>query len=267
MNIDRLKTYSNIFWYYRRLHFMLMFEYRADFIFWSFISIMWTFFNFFFYLIIANANNGIAGWSVAQIYVLLAVYTMLDALTWSIFYPNMRRYTELIFTGELSGFLLKPIDTQFLLMTNRNGFSELFRLLIGVVMLVHGLQLTHAVITPLSAVIFLILFTTAALFVYHLWFFLATLAFWVERLQNINDVVPNLRAFWDVPRSVYTGVLSTLFTIIVPFGLVTSLPSEVLLGKGDVGIKLYFIAFTVLFMAFTRWFFHASLRRYQGTGG
>ncbi|MBD3279546.1 MAG: hypothetical protein GF390_02435, partial [Candidatus Pacebacteria bacterium] len=85
MNLKHLKTYWQLFWQFRKLQLAKLMEYRGDFIFWSVISTMWTIFNLFFFSLIVQISQGLAGWSMTEMYLLLGVFTMIDALTWSFF--------------------------------------------------------------------------------------------------------------------------------------------------------------------------------------
>ncbi len=262
-----IKKYWLLFWKFRQLRLMTLLEYRGNFFFWTTVSVLWTIFNFFFFSLIINVNQGMAGWSVAEMYLLLAVFTILDGFTWSFFYHNMRIYTESVFSGELSGHLLKPADAQFILSTQDNSYTNVLRIGIGFGVLTWSIIQLPTQPSFWSLLLFIFLFFISLLFVYSLWFIISTFAFWVEKLDNINEIMPSARRVWQIPRSVYTGIASTLFTVILPIGLISSIPSEVLVGKFSLGWTLYFIGFTFVLLIASRWFFHFSIKKYVGVGG
>lgn len=261
----RYKTYWKVFWQIRRAEIMRMMEYRANFAFWFFVSTLWTIFNFFFFAVIVNVSDNLAGWSQTEMYLLLGVFTVIDAFTWSIFYHNMHFYTQSVFSGNLNLLLIRPLDTQFLLLTSHNSYTNIMRFIIGVGSI--GWAIKRLGLTPSigDILLFLILLVTSLCFVYAMWFIFSTLAFWVERLDNINEIIPNLRRAFQVPHQVYTGIFSFLFTVLLPFGLVSSLPSEALLHRvSSWPLALYYIVFTLGLMLFSRAFFFFSLKRYAG---
>jgi len=263
--MKKLIKYWQIFWHMRRLHAMRMLEYRADFIFWLLISFMWTIFNFFFFAAIVNVTGVIAGWSTAEMYLLMAVFTILDSFIWSFFYNNMLQYTNDVFNGEFNKVLLKPIDSQFWLMTQNNNYANLLRFATGVGMLFWALRELELQPSILDFGLFLLLLSFSALFIYAVWFIISTLSFWVDKLDNINEIVPNVRRSFQVPHQVYTGIASTLFTVILPLGLVSSLPSEILLGRvSSWSTIFYFMTFTLITVLISRWFFNLSIKKYSG---
>ncbi|MEO8581297.1 MAG: ABC-2 family transporter protein [Patescibacteria group bacterium] len=243
-----------------------MLEYRADFLFWGFVSVMWTAFNFFFTGIIVGSSGFLAGWNTDEVFVLLSIFTIYDAFTWSFFYFNMQRYMNKVFTGELDMFLVKPVDPQFMLSVEHNSYNNLFRLFIGIGMLIISLIHLNKPITLFSFLIFVIMFVLGFILTYSVWFMFATISFWVDRLDNLNDVMPSLRRLSQLPRSVYSGVSSFLFCMVLPVVLVTSIPAEALVHKISPLWNLYYTVFTLVIFWVSRRFFYYSIKKYSSAG-
>lgn len=239
-------------------------EFRTNFLFWSTIGIAWSLFNFFFFGVIAGVNNGIGGWSVNEMYLLLSIFTILDAFTWSFFYRNMQEYTDAIYSGRLNDILVKPIDAQFLLMTKENSYNNVFRFILGVGVLIWSLWQLQIMPSLLMIVLFLVTLSAGLLLMYSLWFALSTITFYVENLDNVNNIVPSLRRVWQVPKSVYTGAISVIVTVLLPVGLITSVPGEILIQRWSWVSVGYLCIFSLAVFGMSRWFFKLSIRRYTG---
>jgi len=80
-------------------------------------------------------------------------------------------------------------------------------------------------------------------------------------------MLPSSQRLWQVPRSIYTGAASVFFTVLLPLGLIVSVPSEILLGKNIWQIALYFLVFTCGIFLLGRVFFLYSTRKYSSLGG
>ncbi len=261
-----MKKHWGLFWQFRKAHLMRQMEYRADFWFWSLVSAVWTGFNVFFFSMIFNVSGGIGGWNLAEMYLLLATFNIMDSFTWSFFYHNMSHYTEAIFSGELSQWLVKPVNLQFLLMTQSNSYSNISRFLIGCAMLgwsIHQLQLA---LNPFNIIGYLCALVISSAFIYFTWFLVATCAFWVEKLENINEIVPIMRRVYQVPASVYTGISSFVFTVLLPFGLLSSVPSEILLNTFSWKSLIYLSLFTGGLILLSHWFLKISIKKYSSVG-
>ena len=259
-----LKKYWFIFWKFRAIRFMMLLEYRGNFWFWAFVSLMWTVFNFFFFDLIIGARNELAGWNKTEMYVLISTFTMLDAFTWSFFYHNMRDYIASIFNGQLTITLTRPINSQFLLSVQNNSYTNVVRFFVGLGILIVTLRNGQIPLTLAGVIGFALFFFISLLFVYTLWFIVATCSFWVDRLDNINELVPSTRRVWQVPKEVFTGFASTFFSVLLPLSLIASLRSEILLGRASFQWLAYYAVFTAVLFWLAHLFFTFSIRKYSG---
>ncbi|MBP7700678.1 ABC-2 family transporter protein [Candidatus Woesebacteria bacterium] len=261
-----MKKYWKLFWHFRRTQLMKMMEYRGDFFFWMAVSVMWTAFNFFFYTIIIGNSKTISGWTYDEVLVLLSIFTMIDSFTWSVFYPNMINYSESIYQGNLSKLLLSPINSIFMILTQEATYHNVPRFFIGLVVLLKTLNKMNVEIFAVQIFLAIFVFGCAIIFLYSTWFILATLSFWAEKLTNINEIMPGLRAVYQMPAGIYTGITGFIITFIFPLGLVTTLPSEIILGRNSTAQIIYFFFFTILLANLSIMFYKFSIRKYSSVG-
>ncbi len=264
--MSRLKYYWHVFLALRKPDLQRTLTYRADFIFWAFISLMWTLFQFFFYSVLITMSGEIGGWTRPELWVLLSVYTIIDAFTWSVLYQNMSSYTTAVYDGSLSLMLTRPIPTQYLIMINRVSYTNITRLLTGVIMLIISLRNLNQVPTIGDVLIGIIFIIMAVLLIYFFWFILATLCFYVEKLDEVNEMVPALRRIWSFPRTIYTGGFALIFNTLVPLGLAASIPAESFLHRFDWPTALYLTVFVIALIWISHIFFQFSLKKYHGVG-
>lgn len=239
-------------------------EYRTDFFFWMIISTLWTAFNFFFLEILISITGNIAGWTRMELYLIMGVFTIHDSFTWSFFYHNMQKYSQMIFDGGLNNVLMKPIDSQFMIMTSHNNYTNIPRFFIGLFIFfwaIFEMQLNPSFFEIIG---FLFLFCVSLCLVYFIWFIIATLAFYFDKLENINEIIPSAREIYKFPRFAYQGIFSVIFKLILPLGLVSSIPSELILGKFSLNWTIYFVFITLLIAFISRKFFNFSIKNYSG---
>ena len=266
MNLPRIKSYWRVFVQYRKMWMMHLLTYRIDFFFWGFVSLMWTIFNLLFMEVLVGISGNVGGWNRGQLYILLGTFSILDAFTWSFLYNLFRQYTWQIFSGEFDFVLLKPISTQFLVSVQRNSYNNIFRLFLGVGILISGLSQLGYHPNLIQIISYIFLLVVGLIMIYSIWFMISTLAFYTDRLDNINEIFPAIRQVFQVPRTVYTGIFSTVFTVLLPVGLISSLPSEVLMGNFAFKWIAYFTLSAIFFFYVSRKFFLRSVKKYAGAG-
>jgi ABC-2 type transport system permease protein len=262
-----MKKYWTIFVALRRIKLMRMLEYRTDFFFWMTISLIWTGFNYFYFGLLFSQGNGIEGWNYNQIMLLISFYTMIDAFTFSVFWPNMRQLTEEVFNGEMSKYLVKPVNTIFIVLTQNINYHNIPRFFVGLFVLLHSIKKLDIPVSIWQILMTTIVFIFGLILIYSLWFILATISFWVERLNNINDIMPQFRSVYQVPVKVFSGLTGFIFTYVIPLGLITTLPSEVILGRVNYFSVVYLIFSATLFLLTSIYFFNYSIKKYSSVGG
>lgn len=265
--MKKLKYYWNIFWLFRSMRLMLLADNRANFFFWSFISLAWSMVNLIFFSLLVGVNGELGGWNEAEVYVMVGVFTMIDGFFWMFMFGSMQEYTKSVFEGTLSRFLLKPADPQFILMSQYNTYNNLPRFALGVGLVVYYLSKLGVPFSPISVIGFIVAFISSILFLYFIWFTLATFSFWIDRLENINQILPSLQSLWRFPRNIYDGLPSLLIGTILPLTLIASVPAEIILGRSPWWWSLIMAALAVCAFAVSRAFLYASMKRFTSTGG
>lgn len=262
--VQKIHTYWAVFWQFRAFWLANTLEYRASFFFWSTVSLMWSLFNLLFFSLLISVTGSIGGWTKPEMYILLGVFTLFEAMMWSVFYHNMTSYVDSIYDGTLSMILLKPLDTQFILMVRNNSYNNVSRIILSVFLFYKGFSLLGSAPSVTQILWGLSLFSLSGLFIYFLWFLLSTLGFYVERLRNINEIIPSLDRTWRFPASMYRGIFSLIFVVVIPLGIVTSVPAAALMGTTDWTLVIRLAVYTLLLFIASRIFFQYSLRRYAG---
>ncbi len=259
-----VRRHARLFMRFRSIDTMKMMEYRLSFLFWVFVNIIWSLFNIFFFSILVGVSGTIGGWNRQEIFLLLGVFTIVDAFTWSIFYANLTEYATDIFDGRLSLLLCRPVNTQFYLMTRKANPQGIFRLSIGVIIIFNSLSQLQLAPSFLMWLLFILFMTISFVFLYSFWFLLTTGAFFFERLENLNEIIPAVRRIWQVPRTAYVGSLGMSLINVIPFLFITSIPSEVLLGQFSYPTLIYYAIITLAIFLLSKRFFNFAVRHYSG---
>ena len=101
--------------------------FRGNFIAKIILEVLWLGILLVFYDTIFANTKVVAGWDKSQYLVFVGCYYTLEGIIETFFLENCSEFSELIRTGELDFFLLKPIDEQFLITcrkTPRNARIE-----------------------------------------------------------------------------------------------------------------------------------------------
>lgn len=171
------------------------------------------------------------GWSWEQALVVLGVFTVLQGFSATFLAPNLNRIVSHIQRGTLDFVLLKPINSQFWLSTHTLSPWGIPDLIFGLIVIFYaggrlGLQATDYLLSLVP-----ILF--GFLILYSLWFILGATSIWFVKIYNVTEVLRGLLEAGRFPMVAYPAAYRFFFTFVVPVAFLTTVPAEVILGRGE----------------------------------
>jgi ABC-2 type transport system permease protein len=273
--------YLGVLWTFARNSLVRDMTFRTNFVIECVSSLSWIAMNLGFYLLVFKHADMIGpgtGWGRWQFFVFLATTWIINALVEMFFMNNCEEFSELIRTGRLDFALLKPIDTQFLVSLQRIEWSAVPNLVMGCLLL--GLSVSRLlegeppiVLTPLTALLYLLYVGCGVVIMYSLMISLAATSIWLGRNQSLYDFWFYITNFSRYPMEIYAGryglPLRIAFTYIVPVMLVINVPARLVaqpLGLGDeLTWRLALLApgFALASFLASRWVFVRALRSYR----
>ena len=166
--------------------------------------------------------------------------------------------------GTLDFTLTKPEDAQLLVSIQRVAIWSLLDLLMGTGVLVAALVRLGKTIGVGEAAAFIGMLLAGAVIVYSFWLILASLSFWLVRVENLLEIFQSMYQAGRWPVSLYPGWLRFALTFIVPVAFATTVPAEALTGRLDASTLLGALGLAILLAALARLVWRLGLRRYSG---
>ncbi|MEI7027454.1 ABC transporter permease [Paenibacillus sp. y28] len=238
------------------------FEYRANFaanilttLFWLGAAVLTV--NIYFY-----QADALGGWSYYEVLALLGMFNLIQGLIEFFLQPNMKRLVEHIRKGTLDFVLMKPVDSQFYVSFRHLVFWRLFDVAAGFALL--GYALWRAGIRPdaADAIVFVVMLLAAIIVVYSLWMGMMTFSFWAVKVDNLSYLFHSVFETARFPVSVYGGFVRFVLTYLFPIALVTTVPTEALLGRLGLAEGMAAAGIALVFLGLARWFWRFALRHY-----
>jgi ABC-2 type transport system permease protein len=239
-------------------------QYRANFLIMLPVHLAWTLQEVFTILIIYLYTDKVWSWSKYEIILLLGTYFVVDSLLTSVIFPNINALSEKIRTGQLDFFILKPIDSQFLILTYKINLSLVYAFAVGIALIcVSLINLDTVVITPLNFIMYLLLTINGFLIFAFLLYIIASLTFWTVQIDYIRDIFVTFAQLARKPFEIYPKPLRQIVIYLIPLGFIAYVPTGFLLGKlSFLWCSISFIFTPILFLLSRKmWFF--SLKAYE----
>ncbi len=257
-----MKQYFKIYKALIKINFSILLIYRVNFINSIISTIGWGIFQIIFMSLLTSKTKSAFGWSSQEMMILVISYVIIIALFHFIFSQNFDYLSRVINRGELDYFLLKPVDSQFLISTSHIAWANLFRFFLGVGFMIYYINRFNFHLSIVNIIGFFTLMIFGLTLLYSIWFIITTVLIWYPNLDNLVDVLYTLNGFARYPSEMFKQINSFVIFFIIPYTLIIATPTKALFDKvlsGDIFILL--LVSIGLFFA-SRKFWKFALRFY-----
>lgn len=247
--------------------FAQFFVYRTNVLFGTVIqSCLWIFFNLYSMYIVTLKTGAVFGWTVGELILISCVYNFFIGVFGFLFVRGLNDFSELVNSGKLDLFLVKPVDSQLYVSINSADVKALLRLIIAPILIVVISAIYNISIQPINIVFFVVTICLGALLLYSCLFIINTCVIWATTMDNVSDLFYSLRSMGRYPRDTFINFSHAFFVFISPFVMVISTPTKMLLGKGTMYDFVELLAITSVAFVVARLFWKFALRHYTSAG-
>lgn len=239
------------------------------------VEVLWLGILLIFYRTIFARTSVVADWSEAQFLFFVGCYYALGGLIETFFLENCNEFADLVRSGDLDFYLLKPIDEQFLITCRNIDWSTAPNVLLGGFIMSVALVQLGWTFDPLAAGVFLLVFACGVAISYSFLLLLMSTSVWFVRNQSLYEMWWLFTSLMRYPREIFKGPwalpVGWFFTFVVPVMVVANVPAQIMVKKVldpsspefDPGIIGFTLAVTGVLLFGSRRFFRYSLRRYR----
>ena len=214
--------------------------------------------------VIFSYTETLGGWRPDEILALVGVYFIVGGLIGLVIQPSMEQFIESVRDGKLDFTLTKPADAQLIVSIRQVDIWRLIDIVLGLAVLAIALIQLGEKVGGWQAGAFVLMLIAGGVIVYSFFLILATLSFWLVRVENILMIFQSMYEAGRWPISLYPGWLRYGLTFIIPVAFATTVPAEALTGRLTWQTLLGAVVLAILLFAVSRAFWRVGLRRYSG---
>jgi ABC-2 type transport system permease protein len=245
--------------------------FRSNFLVKAFVETLWLVLLLIFYRTIFTQTSVVATWSEPQYMFFVGCYFTMQALIETAVLSNCSEFSELIRTGDLDFYLLRPIDEQFLVTCRNVDWSSAPSVLMGLGVMIFALSSLPWQFNAGTLLLFVVLFACGLLMSYCFLLVLTSSSIWVMRNQSLFELWWLFSTLMRYPKEIFTlswaYPIGFIFTFIIPVMLVINVPANVMVRPIEAGAAPITLAVTLgvtaLLFITSRMFFRFALRKYR----
>lgn len=252
--LTTLRKYFRLWFSFLKASFIADLEYRANFVIRLATDIFWYIAQVMVFEALYKHTDKIGSWTLEQTRVFLGILFIADGLYMIFFHDNLEKMNERARKGELDLLLAKPVNSQFMLSTQRVGTVLLGNLCVGTSYFIWALH-QYQDFQAARLLWLLILIPTGLTCLYTIRFMISATTLIFTRADNLQYIWYQIYRLGLRPDSIYSPWLKFVILTILPVGLIASVPSRALLGEANPGLYLYtiFLSATLLYGSHRFW--------------
>ena len=241
--------------------------FRTNFLIKIVVEILWLGILIAFYETIFSKTTNVAEWDRYQYLFFLGFYFALGGLLETFFLENCNNFADLVRTGDLDFYLLKPMDEQFLVSCRTIDWSCLPNILMGTGVMVAALVFGGWDFDVGRFALFLIMLVCGTGLAYGFLLLLTAASIWFMRNQSLFEMWWLFTTLMRYPREIFerswASPVGVFFSFVVPIMLVTNVPASVMMRAIRPDLAAYTLVATVVVLWLSRRFFKFALLRYR----
>ncbi|MBA3387595.1 MAG: ABC-2 family transporter protein [Verrucomicrobiota bacterium] len=260
-----MRRYLEIYGIMLRNSLIREMSFKANFILWMLVEVLWFCGQIFFFSIIFGQVDQIGDWSKWEVVLLVGTHQTIAQLFQAFFFVNISNIPELVRTGKLDSLLVLPIDSQFAVSTKQFGLDSVLNALLGLLVVIVSLVQLRVVPSLSFIGLYLCSLVFGVAIHYSIMLSLAAFSFWIVRAQGLVYGYFNFLHIARYPDVIFPRLFRFIFGWIVPVIIVANIPARLLikpLGQ-PAWLVLHLVIAAVGAVVLSRIFWHFALRRYS----
>jgi ABC-2 type transport system permease protein len=260
--------YPRLYLAFARFDLASEMSFRVNFVAKLSVELLWLFMLVMFYELIFQRTNLVAGWDRNRYLFFVGCFYALGGLIEAFFLENCLGFAELVRTGDLDTYLLKPIDEQFLITCRHVDWSTLPNIAQGIGVMIYALaSMEDWTFNAGRLLAFVALFACGCAMAYSFLLTLCSLSVWMVRNQSLMEMWWLFTTLMRYPREIFhvqwANPVGWFFTFIVPVLLVVSVPSETMVRALRPGFIAWMVVAAAGLLYLSRKFFRRALGAYR----
>jgi ABC-2 type transport system permease protein len=231
------------------------------------VEVLWLGILLIFYDTVFTQTSVVAEWNRDQYLFFVGCHYALGGLIETLFLGNCGEFADLVRSGDLDFYLLRPVDEQFMVTVRDVDWATAPNVLLGAGVMGFALWQAGWTFDPVQAGAFLVLFACGLGLAYGFLLLLTSSSVWLMRNQSLYEMWWLFSTLMRYPREIFAGAwaypLGWFFTFVIPVILVTNVPARAMVKALDWRVAVYTVAATVVLLLLSRKVFRLALRRYR----
>ncbi|NBO92327.1 MAG: hypothetical protein EBV06_08475 [Planctomycetia bacterium] len=261
--------YLRLFGAFARIGLANEMAFRANFLMKMAVEALWLGILLLFYDVLFRSMGGgtVAGWDRYGYLFFVGCNYALSGVVETFFLENCTALSDLVRSGDLDQYLLKPIDEQFLVTCRHIDWSTFPNVVQGAGVMLYAMAALHWPAHLTQVIAFVVLFFCGVAMAYSFLLLLCSASVWMVRNQSLVEMWWLFTTLMRYPRELFHGTwvspIGMFFTYVVPVLLIINVPATIMVRGLDPWFAGFALFAAVVLLILSRQVFRLALRSYR----
>lgn len=206
----------------------------------------------------------IGTWKRYQMLFFIGTYNLITNVGMMFYYFGLLRIPQLIKSGKLDLYLIKPCNPVLYIAFGEFDFSSITMVIMSIVTMIYSICIGEYTVTIENIVAFAFMFILMLILYFDLLLMVRCVSFYMLDISGLENLEWSLTELaMKLPGNLFVGVFRVILCLLVPYGLLSTIPSQIFWGNIDCKMFIYAVIVTAVFSCMTFLFWKKSMKYYR----
>ncbi len=214
--------------------------------------------------VIYSNIDTIGGWHQGEMILYIGTFSLLNAVNMTLYFFGVNGIPDKVRSGELDLYLTKPVSPLFRLSFENISPGSVPLMIMSICIIAYGGAMSKVQVTALRVLEYLFWLLLMGILYYDMEVIIRSVSLYVvsmARMEQLEDAGINL--CMKLPGIAFYGVYKFIFYLLLPYGIMATLPVQSMIGDMDYKLAMYGILVVVLFSVGACLMWKKGLKRYN----
>jgi len=260
----KLIKYIRVFIHFKKINFLERLAFRSGFILLTSGVILNIFLNLIFIKVIYLWVTNIKGWNYYEALIIVGTSIIIEGAIWMTC-AYLHALKLMLRMGDLDSYLVRPMDSQFLVSSYRGDLEDLVRIILGISIIFYGIS--HLAISGLNlltnGILFIVLVINSYVILYSIAVIVNSISFWTIESPTTFVAFEAISRTAQYPADIFSGAVKLIFSSIIPIAFISTVPAKALAKGFDYQLVLGSFLVSFVFFCLARYVWKRGLQIYS----
>ncbi len=208
--------------------------------------------------------DAIGSWGRGEMILYIGTFSLLNAISMTIYFFGVIQIPHKVRSGELDLYLSKPVSPLFRLTFENVSPGSIPLIFMSAAIIVYGVSHLNLKPTMAQTAAYVFWIAIMAVLYYEMEVIIRSVSLYIVSMTRMEQVEEaSIDLCMKLPGIAFYGVYKVIFYLILPYGIMATLPVQSMIGEMNWRTAVYGIGIVILFSVITAVVWKQGLRHYN----